>query len=96
MNFLQRLRGESHSAATAKNRLQFVLVHDRADLAPGKLEALKNDLIEVLSRHIEIDPRMVQIDPRMVQISLTRDRNQQRLVADIPLASARARRRPLN
>ena len=89
MNFLRRLRGESHSAATAKNRLQFVLVHDRADLPPGKLEALKNDLIEVISRHVEIDPRTVQI-------SLTRDRNQQRLVADIPLASARARRRPLN
>ena len=89
MNFLQRLRGESHSAVTAKNRLQFVLVHDRADLPPGKLEALKDDLIEVLSRHVEIDPRTVQI-------SLTRDRNQQRLVADIPLASARARRRPLN
>ena len=89
MNFLQRLRGESHSAATAKNRLQFVLVHDRADLPPGKLEALKNDLIEVLSRHVEIDPRTVQI-------SLTRERNQQRLVAEIPLASARARRRPLN
>jgi cell division topological specificity factor len=89
MNFLQRLRGESHSAATAKNRLQFVLVHDRADLPPGKLEALKDDLIEVLSRHIEIDPRTVQI-------SLTRERNQQRLVADILLAPPRARRRPLN
>jgi cell division topological specificity factor len=89
MNFLQRLRGESNSAATAKNRLQFVLVHDRADLPPGKLEALKNDLIEVISRHVEIDPRTVVI-------SLTRERNQQRLVADIPLASARARRRPLN
>jgi cell division topological specificity factor len=89
MNFLQRLRGESHSAATAKNRLQFVLVHDRADLPPGKLEALKDDLIEVLSRHVEIDPRTVQI-------SLTRERNQQRLVADILLAPPRARRRPLN
>jgi len=89
MNFLQRLRGESHSAATAKNRLQFVLVHDRADLPPGKLEALKDDLIEVLSRHVDIDPRTVQI-------SLTRERNQQRLVADILLAPARARRRPIN
>jgi len=89
MNFLQRLRGESHSAATAKNRLQFVLVHDRADLPPGKLEALKDDLIEVLSRHVDIDPRTVQI-------SLTRERNQQRLVADILLAPARARRRPVN
>jgi len=87
MNFLQRLRGESSSAATAKNRLQFVLVHDRADIPPGKLEALKDDLIEALSRHVEIDPRTVQI-------SLTRERNQQRLVADIMLAPARARRRP--
>lgn len=89
MNFLQRLRGESGSAAEAKSRLQFVLVHDRADLPPGKLEALKDDLIQVLSRHVDIDPRTVQI-------SLTRERNQQRLVADIPLASARARRRPIN
>jgi len=89
MNLLQRLRGEPSSAQAAKSRLQFVLVHDRADLPPGKLEALKNDLIEVLSRHIEIDPRAVQI-------SLTHERNQQRLIANIPLASARARRRPLN
>ncbi len=89
MNFLQRLRRESGSAEAAKSRLQFVLVHDRADFPPGKLEALKDDLIQVLSRHIEIDPRSVQI-------SLTRDRNQQRLVADIPLAPPRARRRPLN
>jgi cell division topological specificity factor len=89
MSFLQKLRGEPRSATTAKNRLQFVLVHDRADLPPGKLEALKDDLIQVLSRHIEIDPRAVQI-------SLTRERDQQRLVADIPLAPARARRRPIN
>ncbi len=88
MNLLQRLRGEPPSAQSAKSRLQFVLVHDRADLPPGKLEALRDDLIEVLSRHIEIDDRAVRI-------SLTQDRNQQRLVADIPLASARARRRPV-
>mgnify|MGYP001090528006 FL=1 len=73
-------------AQTAKDRLQLVLVHDRADLPPGKLEALKDDLIATLSRHIEIDVRKVNI-------SLTQDRHQQRLVADIPLAPSRARRR---
>ncbi len=88
MSFLQRLRGQARSARAAKERLQLVLVHDRADLPPGKLEALKDDLIAVLSRHIEIDVRAVHIE-------LTHDRDQQRLVADIPLASARARRRPL-
>jgi cell division topological specificity factor len=88
MRLFDLLRGESHSARDAKERLQLVLVHDRADLPPAKLEALKDELIAVLSRHIEIDSRAVHI-------SLTRDRGQQRLVADIPLASVRARRRPI-
>jgi cell division topological specificity factor len=86
MSFFERLRGNRRSAETAKDRLQLVLVHDRADLPPGKLAALKDDLIATLSRHIEIDTRNVNI-------SLTQDRHQQRLVADIPLAPARARRR---
>ena len=89
MNFLnQLLGGERHSARAAKERLQLVLVHDRADLSPGKLEALKNDLISVLSRYIEIDQNAVKV-------TLTRDRERQRLVAEIPLAPSRARRRPV-
>ena len=88
MRFFDLFRGETRSARAAKERLQLVLVHDRADFPPAKLEALKNELIAVLSRHVEIDSRAVHI-------SLTRERDQQRLVADIPLASARARRRPL-
>jgi cell division topological specificity factor len=88
MSLWQRLRGDMRSARAAKERLQLVLVHDRSDLPPGKLEALKNDLIAVLSRHVEIDSRSIRIE-------LTQDRDQQRLVADIPLASSRARRRPV-
>ena len=89
MNLLGWLRGrERKSAETAKERLQLVLVHDRADLSPGKLAALKDDLIAVLSKHVEIDTRAVHV-------ALTRDRDQQRLVADIPLAPSRARRRSL-
>jgi cell division topological specificity factor len=87
MNLLGWLRGGGrNSARTAKERLQLVLVHDRADLSPGKLAALKDDLIAVLSKHIEIDIRSVRVE-------LTRERDQQRLVADIPLAPRRARRR---
>src|SRR3989337_2908187 len=47
--------GQRRSARAAKERLQLVLLHDRADLSPGKLAALKDDLIAVLSRHVEID-----------------------------------------
>jgi cell division topological specificity factor len=87
MRLLGWLRGGGrNSARTAKERLQLVLVHDRADISPGKLAALKDDLIAVLSKHIEIDTHSVRVE-------LTRERDQQRLVAHIPLAPRRARRR---
>ncbi|MEJ2012670.1 MAG: cell division topological specificity factor MinE [Anaerolineales bacterium] len=87
MNFFEKVGlGRSRSAKSAKERLQLVLVHDRAGISPGKLEVLKDDLIDVISRHLEIDTDKVEI-------TLTRDRDQQRLVADIPLAPTRMRRR---
>lgn len=87
MSFLQRLiNREKSSARDAKERLKLVLVHDRADISPGRLEDMKDDVIEVISRYVEIDRGRVQI-------SLTKDRTSQRLVADIPIASPRRRRR---
>ena len=86
MSFLNRVfGGEPQSAKTAKERLQLVLIHDRAGLSPAKLDALKDELIQVISRHIAID-----VDG--VEIALTNERTQQRLVADIPLTSPKARR----
>ncbi len=76
MGFFTRKR----SAESAKERLQLVLVHDRTDLTPAQLEALKNELLEAISHYIEIDPEAVQI-------GLERDGRSQRLVADIPLRS---------
>ncbi|NOH03189.1 MAG: cell division topological specificity factor MinE [Chloroflexi bacterium] len=74
MNFFTRKR----SAASAKERLQLVLVHDRTDLTPAQLESLKDDLLKAISQYIDIDPDAVQI-------GLERDGRSQRLVADIPL-----------
>lgn len=86
MSFRERFRlGRRSSAETAKERLQLVLVHDRAGLSPRNLEVLKDELIEVISQHVEIDRHGVRI-------SLTRDRDQQRLVADIPLSPLKTRR----
>ncbi|MBL8098199.1 MAG: cell division topological specificity factor MinE [Anaerolineales bacterium] len=76
MNFFTRKK----SATSAKERLQLVLVHDRTDLTPAQLEALKDDLLKAISKYIEIDPDAVQI-------GLERDGREQRLVADIPLRS---------
>ena len=73
------------SATSAKERLQLVLIHDRTDLTPAELNELKDELIQVISRHVEIDPDAVQID-------LQHDGRTQRLVADIPLRSVTRRR----
>jgi cell division topological specificity factor len=76
MNFFTRKK----SAVSAKERLQLVLVHDRTDLTPAQLEALKDDLLKAISQYIDIDPEAVRI-------GLERDGRSQRLVADIPLRS---------
>lgn len=77
--------GHKRSAVSAKERLQLVLIHDRTDLSPAELTALKDELIQVISRHVDIDPDSVLID-------LQHDGRSQRLVADIPLRSVTRRR----
>ncbi len=85
-NFLDRLLGRNTSSANqAKERMKLVLIHDRTDLTPAEMDALKDELIQVISRHIEIDPNAVRID-------LSHEGREQRLIADIPLRPTRRRR----
>ncbi len=74
------LFGRKRSAESAKERLQLVLIHDRTDLTPAELDALKDDLLEAISRHVEIEPDAVRI-------GVEHEGRSQRLVADIPLRS---------
>jgi cell division topological specificity factor len=83
--FFDRVAGRKRSAESAKERLQLVLIHDRTDLTPAELDALKDDLLQTIARHIEIDPDAIQI-------GLERDGRSQRLVADIPLRGVIRRR----
>jgi cell division topological specificity factor len=84
--FLDLLLGrDTRSANTAKERMKLVLIHDRTDLSPAMLETLKDELIEVISRHIEIDPATVNIE-------MAQEGREQRLIADIPLKPSRRRR----
>jgi cell division topological specificity factor len=68
------------SRQIAKERLQFVLVHDRAQISPQLLQTLKDEIIAVISRHIAIERDGVEI-------TLTQNRRESRLQADIPLTS---------
>lgn len=73
------------SAVTAKERLQLVLIHDRTDLPPGVMEDLRDEIIEVISRHIDVDRDQVDIQ-------IAQDGRKQRLVAQIPLKNVGQRR----
>lgn len=76
--------GKSDSSKSAKERLQLVLVHDRADITIATMEQMKNDIIEVISRYIDIDPQEVEIN-------ISSEGRAQKLIADIPIKGARKR-----
>ncbi len=73
------------SGPRAKERLQLVLIHDRTDLTPDELNALKDEILQVIARHVDFEPDAVQI-------AVEHDGRSQRLVADIPLRSVTRRR----
>lgn len=70
------------SGTTAKERLQFVLVHDRINLPPERLEAMKQEILAVISKYVSVDDKNVDIALQQ------RDRNNL-LVAEIPFANRR-------
>ena len=79
MNFFKNLFArESSSAQTAKQRLQVVLVQDHLAMAPGTLEAIKAEIVEVISRHLEIEQDGIQI-------AVERRGHGDELVANIPV-----------
>ena len=55
LEFVQRFFGKPSSSATAKERLRLVLLSDHLSLAPDVVEALKHDLVDVISRYVEVD-----------------------------------------
>lgn len=75
---------KKQSAADAKERLKLVLIHDRTELTPDELNMMKNELLEVISRH-------VNFDSESVKITLNYEGREQRLTADIPLKANKRR-----
>lgn len=87
LDFIQRLLGlQKPSAATAKERLQLVLAHDRSDLNPELLEQMRREILEVVQKYVEIDLEGGEV-------SLATEDRVTALVANLPIR--RARLKPL-
>lgn len=84
-NFFDRLLNRQPKSATlAKERLQLVLINDRTSMTAQSLADLKDDLINVVSRHVDIDRDAVKVE-------MHKEGRSQRLIANIPLRSSRNR-----
>ena len=85
MNWIDKLLGrEEKSGATAKKRLQMVLIHDRSEVSPGVLAQIKDEIIQVFVKHLDINPDDVVVN-------LDQDERESRLVAEVPLVATTAR-----
>ena len=71
-------RNQKTSKEIAKDRLKVVLIHDRANISPEVMQALKNDIIEVISHYMDINKNEMGI-------SLENDDNSVALLANIPV-----------
>ncbi|MBO4401431.1 MAG: cell division topological specificity factor MinE [Selenomonadaceae bacterium] len=73
-------RSEKKSAQTAKERLQVVLIHDRASVAPEFMDQMKDELIAVASKYMDLNKNGMEI-------SLANDSESVALVVNIPVNS---------
>ncbi len=84
-SFFDRMLGRTqpkNSGTTAKERLQFILVHDRINLPPERMQEMKAEILAVISKYVSVDGDNVDIELQK------RDRNSM-LVAEIPFYKAR-------
>ncbi|MBN1219281.1 MAG: cell division topological specificity factor MinE [Anaerolineae bacterium] len=54
-------RHHKKSGIVAKTRLQKVVSQDRVKLSPGRMNHLRDDLVQVISKYVEIDCDQVNV-----------------------------------
>ena len=68
------LFGRKKSKDELKDRLKLVLSYDRAKLSPGKMDELRRELLQVISKYFpaeetEYDVKLEQQGDRMVMVA---------------------------
>ena len=61
LDLFKRKRNKA-SRETANDRLRLVLSQDRASLSPRTLDALRADIVAVISKYVEIDEGSMEVE----------------------------------
>lgn len=81
-SFFERIFGRNRgTSSTAKDRLQLLLIHDRINLPPERLQAMKEEILAVISKYVPVDVDSVDIALEQ------RDRFKSKIVAEFPFAA---------
>ena len=64
------LQRHEPSKETARKRLQLILVLDRIGLAAEQMEAMKRDMIEVVSRYLIVEEDSIEVDMKRSEESM--------------------------
>jgi len=80
LELLSRIFGKESSSSKdiARERLRLVLVHDRSMVSPEIINALRDDLIQVIQKYMDID-----LESLLVNIE--GEDNSVALIANIPI-----------
>lgn len=80
---------KKNSSDVAKDRLKLLLVSDRTNCSPDILEAIKNDIIAVISKYMEIDTEGLDIQITQTESDCNDGSTVPALFANIPIRELR-------
>ena len=57
-------KGSESSSDVARQRMRLVLIQDRIDLSPDKMDQMKQEIWEVVSRYMVVDDEFMEFEVR--------------------------------
>lgn len=84
MNILDFFRKKQPSGMVAKDRLQLLLISDRTSCSPEIMQAIRDDIIKVISKYMDINTDEIDIQITNTDIDGNRQESPA-LFANIPI-----------